>query len=75
VINSTDSMDFQTGILWDYGDGGVEYNGSQDIVFVTKTRINGTGSHGRYDFELKIPAQLRGYIAPENEVALYLELV
>ncbi len=74
VVNTTNTSAFVTGILWDYGDGGVEYNGSQDIVFITKTNLNTTGAYGRYDFELKIPAQLRGYVSPDNEVALYLEL-
>ncbi len=74
VMNSTNTSAFVTGILWDYGDGGSSYDGSQDIIFVTKSNLNKTGSYGQYDFELRVPAQLRSYIAPENEVALYLEL-
>ncbi|MEM4397195.1 MAG: CARDB domain-containing protein [Candidatus Woesearchaeota archaeon] len=74
-INSTNNTNFQTGILWDYSDGNTQYNGTQDLVFFTIVNINQTGIHGNYDYELKIPANLRYYKQPNTAtIALYTEL-
>jgi hypothetical protein len=75
LVNSTTTPYFMTGILWDAGDGGTEYDGTQDLVFVTTVNINQPGSLGLYDYELKIPANLRLYKGPNTgAVALYTEL-
>lgn len=74
VLNSTNNSNFITGILWDSGDGGAEFNASQDVVFITKINMNTTGYNGTYDFELRIPAKLREYKSGMNAVALYAEL-
>ncbi|MFH0869533.1 MAG: DUF2341 domain-containing protein [archaeon] len=74
IINSTNSSTFQTGILWDTNDGGVEYNGTQDIIFITETNQQQEGLNGVYDFEIKVPALLRNYNAGGSSVAFYAEL-
>ncbi|MFH1133638.1 MAG: CARDB domain-containing protein [Nanoarchaeota archaeon] len=77
VINSTNSSDFQTGILWDYGDDtGGQYDATEKepILFVTKANP-GTGMYGDYDFEARIPVYLRNYDATDNQLlVLYAEL-
>ncbi|MEM4397924.1 MAG: CARDB domain-containing protein, partial [Candidatus Woesearchaeota archaeon] len=74
-INSTNTTNFQTGILWDYSDGNTQYNGTQDLVFFTIVNINQTGIHGKYDYELRVPANLRYYKQPNiATIALYTEL-
>jgi hypothetical protein len=74
VINSTNTSNFKTGILWDSSDGGTEYNGTQDIIFVTEINQQKEGSMGTYDFEIKIPSLLRNYNAAGSVVAFYTEL-
>ncbi|NOZ81005.1 MAG: hypothetical protein GXP63_05000 [DPANN group archaeon] len=76
-VNSTNTSSFMTGILWDQSDGNTQYNGSQDVVFVTKispTPIQ--GAYGIYNYEIRVPANLRTYIQPSNsqEVSFYVEL-
>jgi len=37
VVNSTNTSNFITGMLWDYSDSNPgRYNGSQDLIFVTR---------------------------------------
>jgi len=75
VVNSTNTSNFLTGILWDTGDGNTQYNGTQDLVFMTTVNVNQQGKFGIYDYELKIPANLRIYKNPNLvTVALYTEL-
>lgn len=74
VINSTNTTNFKTGILWDKSDGGIEYNGTQDIVFISEIKKQQEGGLGIYDFEIKVPALLRNYNAPGATVAFYYEL-
>jgi hypothetical protein len=74
VINSTNTTTFQTGILWDTSDGGGEYNGNQDVVFVNPIAPAAQGSRGIYDFEISVPAYLRNYNAAGSTVAFYIEL-
>ena len=66
--------EFQTGILWDTGDGWHEYNGTQDIVFITEINQQQQGGYGVYDFEIKIPATLRDYRAGTQTVSYYSEV-
>jgi len=73
VVNSTNTSQFQTGILWDSADG-EEFDGTQDVVFVTEA-AHGQGMLGEYDFEFRIPSGLRDYKGPDTvAVALYTEL-
>jgi hypothetical protein len=76
VVNSTDNSNFKTGILWDYGDGNTEYNGTQDIVFLTKMQNQLLGYNTtNYDYEIRIPATLRSYVGPTlDSVEFYMEL-
>ena len=75
VANSTNNTNFMTGILWDSSDGGAEYNISQDLIFITKINPNKQGAYGVYDYEIRIPSELKKYIATDQySVALYVEL-
>ncbi len=75
LTNSTNTSNFMTGILWDKSDGNNQYNGSQDLVFFTTVNVNQTGIYGNYDYELKIPSNLRFYKGSNTiTVALYTEL-
>lgn len=74
VSNSTNSSNFVTGILWDKGDGGDEYDGSQDLIFITRTN-RGSGKYGIYDYEAKIPSTLKNYKLNAGRVTIYSELV
>ena len=75
VVNSTNTSSFQTGILWDMSDGGGQYDGTQDILFITEINQDKTGAYGTYDYEIRIPTNLRDYVAAGNNVDLYWELV
>jgi hypothetical protein len=75
IVNSTNSSNFVTGILWDYGDGGSEYSGTQDLVFITEINVNKTGQYGNYDFEVKVPALLRSYVGGGTTVDFYTEII
>ncbi len=74
VVNSTNTASFRTGILWDRSDGGAAYAGTQDIAFITVMNQSQAGQFGTYDFEIKIPATLRDYIAGGNTVTFYAEI-
>ncbi len=77
VVNSTNTSDFITGILWDSNDDNPgEYNGSQDLIFVTKINKNTQGGYGIYDYEIKVPANLKRYVTPDDDTTLtfYAEL-
>ena len=68
------TVSFRTGILWDMADGGVAYNGTQDIAFMTIMNQSHTGQYGTYDYEIRIPATLRDYIAGGGTVTFYTEI-
>jgi hypothetical protein len=76
VINSTNSSAFQTGILWDYSDGNTgEYNGTQDLVFISRISPRTVSKYGTYDYEIRVPAMLRQYRESNyNTVSFYAEL-
>lgn len=74
VVNSTNSTAFQTGILWDESDGGAEYTGIQDVIFITEVNESQEGLFGIYDFELRIPATLRDYLPGTSTVSFYTEV-
>jgi len=74
VVNSTNTTAFRTGILWDTSDGGVTYNGSQDVVFITQINMTQSGALGTYDYELRVPAPLRDYVGTTRSVVFYTEL-
>jgi hypothetical protein len=83
IVNSTNSSLFFTGIFWDSSDdtrnGGIvgEYDltAKEDIVFVTQATKAGQGKYGKYDYEIRVPANLRKYMpADSNSVSLYGEI-
>ncbi len=77
IINSTNNSNFITGIMWDISDNNPgEYNGSQDIVFVTQINRGNEGKYGVYDYEIRVPANLERYIIPdyENSISFYVEI-
>ncbi|RME53525.1 DUF2341 domain-containing protein [Candidatus Woesearchaeota archaeon] len=74
VANSTNSSDFQTGILWDTSDGGASYNGTQDIVFITQVNEDKPGFGGIFDYEIRVPASLRNYTGTDDRVVFYTEI-
>lgn len=76
VCNSTDNDNFKTGIIWDYGDGGTGYNGTQDIAFLTQMKNQLLGYNSTvYDYEIRVPASLRAYAGPNfNRVDFYMEI-
>jgi len=81
IINSTNSSNFITGILWDTSDdapglGEGQYNGSEDVIFVTNIKKYSLGTYGVYDYEIRIPANLEKYLVPNeiDSVDLYREI-
>jgi len=74
VVNTTTTNAFITGILWDSGDGGAEFNGNQDIVFVTRLNDSKVGKYGSYDYEVRIPSKLATESGISDLVKRYDEL-
>lgn len=74
VVDSINNSNFITGILWDYSDGGTEFNGTQDLVFITKTNIGKQGSYEVCDYELRVPSNLKNYKSSTDSVAFYIEI-
>lgn len=75
IINSTTVQAFKTGILWDTSDGGVQYTGAQDIVFMTVINESQVGSRGTYDYELKVPTTLDQLVGVAGTVTFYSEII
>ena len=79
VINSTNTSNFLTGILWDTSDSSdSQYDtvDQEDLVFVTKVNNKALGSFGTYNYEISIPARLKQYRTPNNydSLSFYVEL-
>ena len=75
VANSTNNDNFKTGILWDASDGGTSYDGTQEVIFITKINKNQAGFDDTYDFEIRIPATLRELNTLDTErVVFYTEI-
>jgi hypothetical protein len=75
VVNSTNTTDFYTGILWDMSDGNTQYNGSQDLVFITHKNLSAHGKFGYYNYEVRVPATLKNYKLGSGTVTLYTEII
>lgn len=73
VVNSTNSSNFVTGILYD-SDDGIGYDGTQDLVFVSeaynKTR---QGLYGNYVYESRIPSTLSNQVLEGSFIKYRLE--
>lgn len=56
--NSTNTSNFQTGIIYD-SDDGTPYDGTQDLVFITRiVNPEKQGKYGKYNYESRIPSNL-----------------
>jgi hypothetical protein len=78
VIDSTNTSDFVTGILWDTADdtGNLQYDATdrEDLIFVTEINPAKQGFYGTYDAEVKIPAALRTYKTGHDNIIFYVEI-
>jgi hypothetical protein len=78
IVNSTNTTNFLTGILWDTfdsSDGEYDKTDKEDLVFVTEINQSAQGAHGIYDYEIRIPAGLRQYDpADTSRVFIYFGL-
>ena len=81
VTNSTNSTDFETGILWDTSkdsSSNSEYDQTdkEPLVFITDVALPKSGRYGYYSYEIRAPARLRMYAQPNNQnsLAFYAEL-
>ncbi len=80
TVNSTDYTTFATGILWDSSDDSNSNNqydntSDEDIVFITMVNQSHTGRYGFYDYEIRVPARLKGYKGPDTQtVTFYTEI-
>jgi hypothetical protein len=74
-VNSTNANSFITGILWDSADdtGNLQYDTAdkEDLIFISKINMSQSGAYGTYDYEIRVPAALRGN---DNKIAFYVEL-
>jgi hypothetical protein len=79
IAKSTNNTNFYTGILWDYSkdhNGQYDTSDKEDIAFVTKINKKATGAYGTYDYEIRIPANLRNYLGPDTtNVNFYYDLI
>ncbi|WP_414838018.1 CARDB domain-containing protein [Candidatus Nanosalina sp. VS9-1] len=73
LVNSTNTSNFQTGILYD-GAGSGDFNGSQDVVFATEIKDEKQGRYGFYNYEIKVPSPLSSQYSPSDFVDLRVEL-
>lgn len=76
-INSTNTSNFITGILWQSANSTVrEFNATNNapLLFVTVINRNQTGFYGRYDYEAHVPVLLRVYNSTANALQYFVEL-
>ncbi|RJQ18121.1 hypothetical protein C4573_00160 [Candidatus Woesearchaeota archaeon] len=77
VVNSTNTSSFITGILWDTSDSSNDYYDTgekEDLIFITEINMSKQGQYGTYDYEIKIPANLRSYKGSDASVVFYYEI-
>jgi len=79
VIPSTNNTNFITGILWDSSydtDDEFSETDNEAIIFVTKINKETVGAYGTYDYEIKVPVNLRSQDQTDNsELYFYYELI
>jgi len=76
-INSTNTSNFITGILWDTtndinGEYGIGEN--ETLVFIANINRNAKGKHGIYDYEIYVPRNLAKQTAGTDRIKIYAEL-
>jgi hypothetical protein len=67
---------FKTGILWDMGDGGVEYGNAlnQSTVWMVNVNSSANDTYGIYDYLVQVPYTLSTYEGSDDLVSVYVEL-
>ena len=76
-INSTNTSDFVTGILWDTRndtDGQYGTADNEPLVFVANINKNKQGKYGIYDYEIFVPRNLARYKGLSDIIYLYAEM-
>jgi len=76
-INSTNTSNFITGILWDTtndinGEYGIGEN--ESLVFVANINRDAIGKYGTYDYEIYIPRNLAKQAPATDKIQFYAEL-
>ncbi len=81
ITNSTNNTNFYTGILWDSSDNNNSNNGEfdttdkEDLIFAAQLNKDKQGAYGTYDYEIRIPANIRRYSTTDsNSVVFYTEI-
>ena len=74
IIDSTSTSSFITGMLWDTSDGNTQYDGTQDLVFITQINESKPGAYGTYDYEIRLPVNLKNYHGSGANVEFYSEI-
>ena len=75
IANSTNNVNFTTGILWQSGGSAdEEYDGTHDLVFVSKINNDEPGKYSICDYEMRVPATPDTYKGG-TEVCFYVELI
>lgn len=76
-INSTNTSNFITGILWQSQNStNREFNATQKqpLIFVSMINRNQTGFYGNYDYESRVPVLLRSYNSSSSSLQYFVEL-
>ena len=78
VVNSTNTSNFVTGIMWDSsddsGNGQFDAIDKEDLLFATKVNPDKQGKYGVYNYEIAVLANLRKYKGGGGTVDLYAEI-
>ncbi|MBR9690042.1 MAG: hypothetical protein GOV01_04050 [Candidatus Altiarchaeota archaeon] len=74
VVNASDGSPWYVGLLWDADDGGTEYDGTQDVVFIIEINVGITGAFGTNDYEAKAPSNLESLTGSLNFIATRIEV-
>ena len=73
VVNSTNTSNFQTGLLYDGGESD-SFDGSQEVVFAAEIKDKMQGRYGVYNYEAKVPSLLSTQYDPTDFIDLRVEL-
>ncbi len=75
AVNSSNSSNFLTGVLWDSSAVTNFTIGAKPLlVYATKINRNAQGKYGVHDYEIRVPVALQSY-AGGNSLDLYAELI
>lgn len=74
VVDSYPGSPWVTGLMWDSDDGGTEYDGTQDVVFIVAINDSTQGAFGINDYEARVAALLRNLKGSNSMLAVYMEM-